>query len=344
MLSQTKLIDGIEKLLATKRRIDTAFSVVLLTGENAYKLKREVRNGFLDYSSLWKRKALCEREFMLNKKTSPDLYKRVVVVCQNESGSLKLWNGEDSQPGVPMEYLIEMNRFDEKQLLSGLASHGLLKEELCRSVAAKVTEMHAAAPIVEAENYPEKFLKVANITCQQFRDSTRGIVPDEALETIPQGVRAAFDGCRQILAARCKGGFIRECHGDLHLGNICIFNGTPCIFDAVEFNTEFTHIDTLYDLAFLIMDLHHHGLPGLATQVAEAYCTGTNTETSDYETVMPLYLGLRAIIRCSISSASSRESTSNNSATWLRSEATKYLKEAFSFLDVLPKNHTARND
>jgi hypothetical protein len=225
-----------------------------------------------------------------------------------------------------------MNRFDEDALLSRLAMRGSLTEALCGAVAAKVAHMHDAAPLVESAGYAEKFLQVVDIIIGQFRAATDGILPAETLKVVPHRLQRAFNNCRDVLSARGSTGTVRECHGDLHLGNICLYKGEPCIFDAVEFNTEFTHIDTLYDLSFLIMDLHHHGLPKLAEKVAAGYLAGTRTPRADYVAVMPLYLGLRAVIRCSISAGSARGSQSPKTAVAQQREARHYLEEALVFL------------
>lgn len=332
MTRQSEIIDEIEESLSPDGRIDTALSVVFLKGQRAYKIKREMKNSFLDYSTLQKRKALCEREFHVNRKNSPELYRTVIFAYRDEAGSIKLWDGGACPLSAPDEYLLEMNRFNEDLLLSKLADKGLLTETLCCSAAGKIAEMHNTAILVTPGDYVKKFIKVVNIINEQFKDSARGIVPEEALQTVPRKLLTAFEKCRKVLAARGAAGFIRECHGDLHLGNICLFNGAPCVFDAVEFNTEFTHIDTLYDLSFLIMDLHHHGLFQMADKVSGSYLVATKTDKKDYLAVMPLYLGLRSIIRCSISAASSRENTSEDSAARLKQDALKYLQETLNFL------------
>lgn len=332
MTRQSKIIDEIGKFLSPDGRIDTSFSVVFLKGQRAYKIKRETKNGFLDYSTLQKRKALCEREFLINSKNSPGLYRTVIFAYRDDVGSMKLWSEETSPVSTPVEYLIEMNRFDEDLLLSKLAEKGLLTESLCRSAAGKIADMHNTAIPVAPGAYAEKFLKVVKIINEQFRESARGIVPEEALQTVPLKLLAAFEKCRGVLVRRGAAGYIRECHGDLHLGNICIFKGAPYPFDAVEFNTEFTHIDTLYDLSFLIMDLHHHGLSQMADKVSGSYLLATKTDKKDYLAVMPLYLGLRSVIRCSISAAGSRENASEDSSARLRLDAVKYLRETLAFL------------
>lgn len=330
-MGQQETIISLEWLLAPNRRIDTSFSVIFLKGDRAYKIKREVKTPFLDYSTIEKRGRLCKREFEINSRHSPELYRGVMTVrCGN--GSIGLLRSDDTPTEEAAEYLLEMNRFDEEQLLSRLAARGLLTEELCGAVAAKVARMHGAAPVVESTGYAEKFLQIVNIIIAQFRAAAGGMAPEDALDEIPRKLQSAFDNCRGVLSARGSAGTVRECHGDLHLGNICLYKGAPCIFDAVEFNTEFTHIDTLYDLSFLIMDLHHHGLPKLAERVSAGYLAGTNTPLADYAAVMQLYLGLRAVIRCSISAGSAVGSQSPESAAALRREALRYLEEARTFL------------
>ena len=332
MSCQAAIINELGKLLSPDGRVDTSFSVVFLKGQRAYKVKRESKNGFLDFSTLAKRKFLCGREFEINKRNSPGLYRGVVFAYRGGGGALELWSGGKLPAGAPEEYMLEMNRFEEDQLLAKLSGKGLLTEPLCLSVAGKIAQMHTAATIVNCADYAGKFLTVVNIIIDQFRDSAAGIVPGEALEEVPRKLLAAYSYCRGVLARRGAAGVIRECHGDLHLGNICLFEGAPCIFDAVEFNTEFTHIDTLYDLSFLIMDLHHHGLPGLAEKISGKYLADTGTDIAEFRSVMPLYLGLRSIIRCSISAAGSKNNSSVKTISVLKEEALKYLRETLAFL------------
>ena len=332
MNEQAARITEIGTLLSPEKRIDTSFSVIFLKGGKAFKVKRALRNGFLDYSTLEKRRAMCEWEFRINSRNSPELYRGVIAAARGRGGELELHANAAAPGHDTVEYLLEMNRFEETMLLSRLAAAGRLTDGLCSDLAGKIALMHGSSPLVEFGDYAGNFENVVRIIIRQFSESTVGVIPEKASPEISAKLLAALDRCRPVLAARAEDGFVRECHGDLHLGNICLFNGAPCIFDAVEFNTEFTRIDTLYDIAFLIMDLHHHGLSGQAGRIMEGYLSGTGTSREAWEAVMPLYLGLRAVIRCSISAGSLRECRSKETAARLREEALRYFREADGFL------------
>jgi hypothetical protein len=325
MSNQPEVIKEIEKILAPDRRIDTALSVVFLAGPLAYKLKRELKNNFVDYSSLEKRREFCLKELRLNKRNAPGIYNTVVAVGRESGGPLTLGRG-----GSPVEYLLEMNRFEDSLLFNKLAEKGALTEELACSLADKIAELHGSARAAGAADYSEKFSNAVKISIRQLRESSDGVLPSDLPASAEKKLLSAYNGCRDVLKKRS--GFVRECHGDLHLGNICLFEGSPCVFDAVEFNDDFTHIDPFFDLAFLLMDLSHHGLPGRAAVVADKYIAGTRSDPNDFAALMPLYLGLRAIIRCSISAASAKEALSEARASELKFEASKYYREALSFL------------
>lgn len=330
MAKQPELIKEIETLLAADGRADTALSVVFFKDRLAYKLKREIKNGFLDYSSLSKRKAMCEREFLINKKNSPDLYNGVAAVCRDRSGALKLWSGKGPRPGVPVEYLVEMNRFEEKNLLSNLAKAGSLHSVISDALIKRVAAMHAAAPRVPAGNYAEKFRKAVEISIRQFREAAAGVLPPDAWRSVSGELLRAFERCAPVLKKRGKSS-IKACHGDLHLGNVCLYGGAPRLFDAVEFNTQFTHIDTYYDLAFLLMDYHHHKMPRQAERAADKYLAAAGVARAEFAELMPLYMGLRAVIRSSISAAGSK-CLQGEPQRRLRAEAVRYYTEALEYL------------
>ncbi|OGR65692.1 MAG: hypothetical protein A2X31_09655 [Elusimicrobia bacterium GWB2_63_22] len=331
MAKQPELIKEIETLLAADGRVDTALSVVFFKDRLAYKLKREIKTGFVDYSTLRKRKAMCEREFLINKKNSPDLYIAVAAVCRGRDGALKLWGGKGPLPGVPVEYLVEMNRFREKDLLSNLARAGSLDSAISDVLIERVAAMHAAAPRVPAGNYDKKFRKAVDISIRQFRESAAGVLPPDAWRDVSAKLLRAFERCAPVLKKRGKSN-IKDCHGDLHLGNVCLYGGRPRVFDAVEFNPEFTHIDTFYDLAFLLMDYHHHRMPRQAERAADKYLAAAGLDRADFAALMPLYMGLRAVIRSSISAAGSK-CVRGEPQRRLRAEAVRYHGEALEYLE-----------
>jgi uncharacterized protein len=280
------------------RRIDTHAAVVFLAGERALKIKRAVHFPFLDFSTLAKRKATCLAEIEANRPFALELYRGVIAVTRGPDGALAL-AGE----GEPVEWAVDMRRFDETKTLDRLADAGrvdlTMADELARSVAAA----HARAPVVDAARWIAALADYVEQNDTAFREYP-ALFPQGDVARFTTASRAAFTRLRPLLMARGEAGLVRRGHGDLHLGNIALIEGRPVPFDALEFDPVVASGDVLYDLAFLLMDLVERKLAAAANVVLNRYLTETRRpEDLDALAALPFLMSMRAAIRAKVTAA-----------------------------------------
>src|SRR6516225_1392736 len=228
-------------------RHQTHAAIVFLAGDRALKVKRAVRYPFLDFSSLDKRKAACEAELAINRKFAPQLYRRVVPITRERNGELAL-----DGTGKPVEWALEMERFDEERTLDRLAQRGELDERLLAKLAVTVAAMHEHAEPVEPAPWIAAVEQFIGNNTTIFRRHPE-LFGEAAVIDLERQSLAALKRFRPLLIERGKQGLIRRGHGDLHLGNIAVLDGEPVAFDALEFDPLIASGDLLYDLAFLLM-------------------------------------------------------------------------------------------
>jgi len=282
---------------ASVRRIDTHAASVFLAGDRAYKLKRAVRFPFLDYSTLAQRKAACEAELAVNQPFAPQLYLGVVPITRAD-GQLAL-----AGDGEPVEWAVEMHRFDENATLDRLADQGRVDLALADALARTVAAAHARTPAVDGEPWIDALARFIEQNDTAFRAAPRIFAANDAA-TLTDNSRAALERGRPLLRARGAQGLIRRGHGDLHLGNIALIDGKPVPFDAIEFDPLIAAGDVLYDLAFLLMDLIERGLKQAANLVLNRYLTETRRDSDlDALGALPLFMSLRAAIRAKVRAA-----------------------------------------
>lgn len=283
---------------AKVRRIDTHAAAVFLAGDRVYKVKRAVRFPFLDYSTLERRKAACEAEIDVNRPFAPEIYLGVVAVSRGADGTLKI--GHD---GEPVEWAVQMRRFDENQTLDRLADSTGIDLKLADALGRKIAAGHAKAPKIAADAWIGAVGDFLDQNEEAFRAFAELFPPDEA-ETLTKKSRAALQGITPLLRVRGEQGLIRRGHGDLHLGNIALIDGAPVLFDAIEFDDLIAAGDVLYDLGFLLMDLIERDLPDAANTVFNRYLAETRRpEDFDALAALPFYLSLRAAIRAKVTAA-----------------------------------------
>ncbi len=271
-------------------RIDTHAASVFLEGTRALKIKRAVRFPFLDYSTLEKRKAACDEELRINRQFAPQIYRRVVAITQDADGSLRI-DGD----GKPIEYAVEMTRFDERRTLDHLAQAGPLDRSLVNEIAEAIAASHRAAPRVPTEPWVDSIGRIIDDNTAAFRNAGR-FAPTE-IDELDVASRAAFSRIRTVLEQRGRQGHVRQCHGDLHLANIVLLGQKPVLFDAIEFDPRIASVDVLYDLAFTLMDLLRYGRQAEATALLNRYLTVTTPEHLDALSALPLFMSMRAAIR-----------------------------------------------
>jgi len=306
---------------APVERIETHASIVFLAGSRAWKLKRAVRYDHLDFSTVERRKAMCEAELRINRRTAPGLYRRVVAVTRETDGSLAL-----EGRGTPIEWLVEMVRFDQELLLDRLAARHALDVGLMPSLASAIAHFH-----LEAERRPDRGGKpamawVIDGNATGFAEQGSDFLDAAACAALTRDARLALERDGALLDARRDQGFVRQCHGDLHLRNIVMLESRPTLFDGIEFNDDIACIDVLYDLSFLLMDLWRRQLPAHSNAVWNGYLA----ETLDFDGVplLPLFLSCRAAVRAKTSATAARLQTDPQRRRELQETARQYLSLA----------------
>jgi uncharacterized protein len=275
--------------------LETHISWVLLTGSVAYKIKKSVDLGFLDFSTLALRKHFCEEELRLNRRLAPAIYIDVVAI-----------RGTPQSPridgdGPVIEYAVRMREFHQEFLADALLQRGAFGSQQIDALAVIMASFHAASAPAGGDSgfgTPELVLREALQNFEQIQ--TTGIAPDDAtaLETLRSWTLRTHAALRDAMARRAAGGSVRECHGDLHLGNIAVLDGRPTPFDCIEFSPELRWIDVMSELAFLTMDLTDRGHPALAARFLNRYLE----ETGDYEglRLLDFYQVYRALVRAKV--------------------------------------------
>ena len=307
-------------------RIDTHGAMVFLAGARAYKIKRAVRYPYMDFSSLARRRAACEREVALNRRTAPELYLAAEPVARRAEGGLEIGG-----TGEAVEWLVVMRRFDQAGLFDRLAQVGSLSPEIMAALAEAVAGLHEGAAPLRAHE-----------THGGGAAGLRAVIEDNAAElaerpdlfpeagTLEAASLRALEGVTGLLEARLEAGLVRRCHGDLHLRNICRIEGRPVIFDCIEFNDSIACIDVLYDLAFLLMDLEHRGLRGPANIVFNRYLQ--RREDFAGLAALPLFLATRAAVRAKVSVSMAGGLGDPAAAKRLEDEARAYEAAARAYL------------
>jgi aminoglycoside phosphotransferase family enzyme/predicted kinase len=309
-------------------RIDTHGAVVFLTGERAYKLKRAVRFPYMDYSTLERRRAMCEAELALNRRTAPVLYEAVVPVTRAGSG-LRI-GGE----GEAVEWLVVMRRFDQAGLFDRLAERGALTPDLMHVLAAEIAAFHAKAERVAEYGGTSGIAWVIDGNRDGFTEAAFAPAARSAAERVDAGCRAALARVGALLDRRRGDGFVRRCHGDLHLRNICLIDERPVLFDAIEFNDRIACIDTLYDFAFLLMDLERRDLRALANAAFNTYLERSGDRGG--LAALPLFLACRAGVKAQTSAAGARAQSDGAKRAALMEEAAACLALGETFLAPSP--------
>jgi aminoglycoside phosphotransferase family enzyme/predicted kinase len=326
---QTEVIEFLSSSTAhggsAVERIETHASMVFLAGSRALKLKRAVRYDYLDFSDAERRRILCEAELRINRRTAPSLYRGVVAVTREPDGSLQLGGS-----GVAVEWVIDMARFDQDDLFDRLAARGELDLVSMRPLASAIADLHRGAETRADHGGSSGMGWVIDGNAEAFTDQCAGILDPTLCSAVTNESHRWLDRCRTLLDERRDAGFVRQCHGDLHLRNIVSWEGKPTLFDAVEFNDEIACIDVLYDLSFLLMDLWKRRLPGHANRVWNGYLAETNDLTG--LPVMPLFLSCRAAVRAKTSVAASTLQSDGERRTALEELAREYLRMALELL------------
>ncbi len=275
--------------------IETHISWVFLAGEYAYKVKKPVRLPFLDFSTLEARRSCCEEELRLNRRTAPELYLRVLPIAGTPA------HPRIGAKGKALEYALQMRRFDQDALAERIARRGELGGARIDALAAVIAAFHASLPgAAKASCYgaPEQVAAPVLANFEEIGKFVTNPVQSGRLKRLRAWTQSESARLNASFAARKRDGFVRECHGDLHLGNIVYMDGRPVPFDCIEFSAGLRWSDVMSEVAFLVMDLLEHRLDAGAWRFLNAYL-----ETSgDYQglRVLSYYLVYRALVRAKI--------------------------------------------
>lgn len=277
--------------------IETHISWIILTGDYAYKIKKPVNFGFLDFTALEARKQYCEAELNLNSRSAPELYIDVLLI-----GGTAAHPKLGAHDETPIEYCIKMHQFKTEELFNELDESGGLEFHHIDELADRVAEFHqSAAPAAKDTPFgsPEHLILPAEQNFEQIRERLSEPKHLEQLAHLEKWTMSAFAIHSDTMRQRKSSGFVRECHGDLHLKNITIFHNRVTLFDCIEFNDSFRWVDVVSDMAFLVMDLEERGLHNYANRFSNHYLE----ETGDYSglKLLPFYKAYRAIVRAKIS-------------------------------------------
>jgi aminoglycoside phosphotransferase family enzyme len=297
------------------RLIETHISWVLLAGHYAYKIKKPVDLGFLDFSTLALRKHYCEEEFRLNRRLAPQFYLGVVPI-----GGLPDDPKFDAEPAI--EYAVKMRRFPASCLMDQQLERGGIAPSHIDRLAAILARFHAALPPAAQDTPFGSAAEVRAAAMQNFDH-----LPEmEEVAELRAATEAELATCADFFERRRAAGWVRECHGDLHLGNIALIDDEPVPFDGIEFSPALRWIDVMDEIAFPVMDLLHRGRPDYAWRLLNAYLEATG----DYGgmAVLRCYLAYRAAVRAKVDAIRAAQPGLKPLA------ANELLKASRSYLDL----------
>jgi aminoglycoside phosphotransferase family enzyme/predicted kinase len=275
--------------------IETHISFVVLTGTYAYKIKKAVDLGFVDYSSLERRRFFCDEEIRLNRRLAPDLYLEAVPIS-GDAGHPRL--GDAS---APFEYAVKMLEFPQDCLLDRLLERNALLPRHIDHLSVTMANFHAAMATAGPASHHGDAAAVQAPMLQNFEQlramgATADTVSD--LDAVEAWSMASYARLAAVIQDRHEHGFVRECHGDLHLGNMLLREGEVEVFDGIEFNDELRWIDVINEIAFLVMDLSERGRADFGWRFLSDYLEITGDYTG--LRLLPFYLVYRAVVRAKV--------------------------------------------
>jgi len=291
LLQSTAYAEPVDQIIVR----ETHISWVLLTGRYAYKIKKPVNLGFVDFTTLEKRRHFCEEELRLNSRYSSDLYLDVISI----TGSPE--DPKMAGPGPAIEVALRMRQFNEKWLLSNLLAAGEVTREMLAELARGINQAHQAAPAASLRDdwgSSQQILKPITENFVELQQGTSFPARKTQLQRLEEWSLVTFEQLRKTFDHRQRNGHVRECHGDLHLGNIVVWRGHVTPFDCIEFNPAFRWIDTMSEVAFVVIDLDKHGRYDLAACFLNRYLE----QSGDYSglSVLRFYLVYRAVVRAKV--------------------------------------------
>ncbi len=320
--------------------VETHISHLFLGRALALKMKKALKLPYLDFSTLERRRHYCRRELEVNARFSPQLYLGLSRVMRTAGGALALELEADAAAdaadapgdGCTLEWLVRMRRFADDAILANLFRHTPPDARMSAALAAMACAAHKAAPVQRKAPFTDTLLHVH----AQVSDALlprQGALCSNALPEVLHTLRKRLQQAMPRLEERAKAGYVRRCHGDMHLDNIVLWQGAPVLFDAIEFDEALATIDVLYDLAFLLMDLRHRRLAEAANRVFNGWLARCDDENNHrHADLMAPLMALRALIRAMvISDLAVQQEKSAIRAEKLR-QAARYIDTASACL------------
>lgn len=312
------------------KQMSTHISHIFLVGDRAYKLKRAVTLPYVDYGTAEKRQIDCEREVTFNRLTAPHLYLGVRRITQEADGTLTF-----DGAGELIDAVVEMRRFAQRDLFDRMAEEGRLPAQLMDALASEIAQFHEQLDPVHQGSGHDNIAGVLEINRAGF--ATSSVFSPSRIAALDDALQAQLARHKGLLDAREAAGKLRRCHGDLHLRNICMFEGQPLIFDCIEFNEQIATIDTLYDLAFMLMDLWHRDLHGHANRLLNRYLDETGDE--DGLPLIAFFMAIRAQVRAHVTATQAEQP--NCPKDELIGVAEAYFALAEKLLEASPSHFVA---
>ncbi len=317
----------------------THVSWLFFAGDRVYKVKKPVDLGFLDFSSLERRRHFCEEEVRLNRRLAPWIYRGVVSIRRISDGSLRVKDeGEEGGEGEIVEWAVAMIRMPEERMLTKLLERGEIDNEMMNDLAARLLGFHregATGRGVDEFASPDAVEGLVVQNLQELRPLLRsrdggGLFPLELHAFLDAETRAFLSARRSIFERRVEEGRIREGHGDLHAGNICFTREGIAIYDCIEFSRSLRCQDVACDLAFLAMDLDQRGFPSFGEYLVRRYAEVAGDP--GLHEVLGFYKVYRALVRAKVDLLTALDdalSSDDRRALWR--EAAQYVNQAAAY-------------
>ncbi len=276
--------------------IETHISLLFLTGNHVYKVKKPVDFGFLDFTSLEKRKYFCEQEVKLNRRLSPDIYLGVAKITRD--GDKILFDGR----GEVEEYAVKMKQIPEELLMDKLLEKGRVNREMMEALSEKLVRFYSSAETnetIKSFGRPERVKQDTDENFEQTQKYVNVVIPKDVLEKVRSKTNEFFETRQKLFQKRIVSERIRDCHGDLRLEHI-FWRDEISIFDCIEFNQRFRYTDVAADIGFLAMDLDYHGREDLSEHLIQAYIEKSGDQ--ELLSMLDFYKCYRAYVRGKVES------------------------------------------
>ncbi len=315
-------------------RLETHANLVFLAGSEAWKIKRAVRFPYMDFSTLAKRHAACMREVEVNRRFAPELYLGCVAISRTPDGTLAF-----GTRGEIVEWAVHMRRFEQSALLGNIAAKGAIPGDVAMLLGDVVHDCHQRA---ERAAPPSGIGPIEHIATDIARALSKARIFDPAdAARFQRRIGDLLKRSAPILDERARRGCVRRCHGDLHLANIVMWRGQPMLYDAIEFDEAIATVDTLYDLAFLLMDLDLHAQRPAANIALNRYLWRSREDLDLQGLVaLPAFLALRAGVRAMVTVDRAAQEDNDARQKDLR-RAQRYFRAALGYLEPAPPSLVA---